>query len=222
MKEGKSKYNRVGYAFLLFLLIVFTTFNFVRNVYALDLPHPPDTELVEGKTYQFRSLLSQGDILQFYQQKLTSEGWERIDVPFQQTPGFAFPNRTFNFTKGSDTLVLVFSPFTTEGFVFYTINSGEPPEGSGLTEVQELSPDEMLKESESLDFMPIYPKSKQINLSGASAGTYVGYMASGSIDEIKKFYLQGMPQYGWSLVGQEDINEKDLNINLFSISLNGL
>ena len=212
MSRGKIKYKKAGDTFLFFLLFVFITFNFVSSIYALSLPHPPDSELIEEGTDQYRSLLTQGEILRFYQQKLTREGWKQVDAALQQVPGFNSLNRTFNFAKGSDNLTLAFSPFTAEGFVFYTISAGEPTDPGGPAEVQELSSDDMFKDPESLDFMPVYPGSKQIDYRRISSGIYIGYMADGGIDEIKEFYLQGMPEYGWSLAGQERIDEKEYGL----------
>ena len=198
-----------SHKFLFFLLFALITFNFVSNIYALDLPHPPNTELIEGGTCQYRSLLTQGKVLQFYRRELVRKGWKITDIPLQQTSGFAFPNRTFNFVKDKDTLTLTFSPFIAEGFVFYTIGMGESSEVGELVEAGELSSDNVFKEPESLDFMPAYPGSEQIDSRETSTGTYVGYMANGGIDEVKEFYLQGMPRYGWSLASQERIDEKE-------------
>ena len=212
MSGGRIEYKKAGDTFLLLLLFVLITFNFVSSIYALGLPHPPDTELIEEGTGQYRSLLTQGEILRFYQQKLTREGWRQVDVSLQQAFGFNSLNRTFNFVKGNDTLTLTFSPFTAEGFVFYTISAGEPSEAGGPAEAQELSSDDMFKEPESLDFMPVYPGSKQIDYRRISSGIYIGYMADGEIDEVKEFYLRGMPEYGWSLAGQESIDGKEYNL----------
>jgi len=199
---GRIEYKKAGDTFLLFLLFVFITFNFVSSIYALGLPHPPDTELIEEGTGQYRSLLTQGEILRFYQQKLTREGWRQVDVPLQQASGFNSLNRTFNFVKGNNTLTLIFSPFTAEGFVFYAISAGEPSETGSPAEAQELSSDDMFKEPEPLDFMPIYPGSKQIDYSKTSSGLRAGYSATGGMEAVKGFYLQKMPQKGWNLVDQ--------------------
>jgi len=213
MRGGIIKYKKAGDTFLLFLLFVFITFNFVSSTYALGLPHPPDTELIEEGTGQYRSLLTQGEILRFYQQKLIGKGWKRIVLPIQQTSGFNSLNRTFNFVKGNDTLTLTFSPFTAEGFVFYTISAEEPSETGSPAEAQELSSDDMFKEPESLDFMPVYPGSKQIDYRRIPSGIYIGYMADGEIDEVKEFYFRGMPGYGWSLAGQESIDGKEYGLS---------
>ena len=212
MSGERIKHKKAGGIFLFFLLFVLITFNFGSKVYALGLPHPPDTESIEGGALQYRSLLTQSEILQFYRQELVRKGWKIIDTPLKQTPGFTFSNRAFSFIKGDNALTLVFSPFTTEGFVFYTIDAAGQPETDGSAKAEKLSLDNMFKEPESLDFMPIYPGSKQIGYSKNSSGIRAGYMVDGEIDEVKEFYLQGMPRYGWSLTGQESIDGKETRI----------
>ena len=148
MSGERIKYKKAGNKFLFFLLFVLITFNSVSSIYALGLPHPPDAELIEEGTGQYRSLLSQGEILRFYRQKLTREGWRQADVSLQQASGFNSSNRTFNFIRDSDTLTLTFSPFTAEGFVFYTIDVGPPPEVGDLAEDEKPSLDDAFKEPE--------------------------------------------------------------------------
>jgi len=205
MNGGRIKYKKAGNKFLFFLLFVFITFNSVSNCYSLDIPCPPNTELAEEGTHQYRSLLTQYKILKFYRQKLTREGWRQVDAPLQQASGFNSLNRTFNFVKGSDTLTLTFSPFTAEGFVFYTIDVESPPGVGDLAEGENPSLDDAFKEPEPLDFMPIYPGSKQVDYRKLSSGIQAGYMASGGIGAVKGFYLQKMPQQGWSLIDEKRI-----------------
>lgn len=196
-----------------FLLFVFITFNSVSDSYSLDIPCPPNTELIEEGARQYRSLLTQDKILKFYRQKLTREGWRQVNAPVQQVSGFNSLNRTFNFVKGSDTLALTFSPFTAEGFVFYAIDVGPPSGVDNLAEDENLSVDNALKEPEPLDFMPVYPGSKQVDSRRISSGIYFGYMVNEEVEEIKEFYLEGMPEYGWNFTGQESLDEKGYNLS---------
>lgn len=215
MEGRKTRHKKAGNKFLFFLLFIFIIFNSVNisNSYSLYIPYPPNTELINGGTHQHRSLLTQDKILKFYQQRLTREGWRQVDVPSQQVSGFDSLNRTFNFVKGSDTLILTFSPFTAEGFVFYTIDTGVPPEAGDLAETEELPLDNVFKEPESLDFMPIFPGSKQVDYRKTSLGIHICYIANKEVEGVKGFYLQGMPEYGWSLVNQEPMDGKEYNLS---------
>jgi len=212
MRRERIKYKKTENKFLFFLLFIFIIFNSVSNSYSLDISHPPNTELAERGTRQYRSLLTQDKILKFYRQELTREGWRQVNAPLQQAYGVNSLNRTFNFGKGSDTLVLTFSPFTAEGFVFYTIDIGSLSEVGDLAGDENSSLDNAPKEPEPLDFMPIFPGSKQVDRRRSSSGSHIGYMVSGEIDEVKEFYLEGMPGYGWNFVGQENIGGKGYDL----------
>lgn len=163
------------------------------------------------EVYQYNSSLSQSQILEFYQGKLKTKGWSKIELPGLAGAG-AFGDRVFNFAKGDELMVLNFSPLKAEELIFYTISIGEYPKISAGEGVEK-QPLDMFKEPKSLDFMPIYPGSRQVDYREAAFGLQVGYMASGGVEAVKGFYLQKMPGQGWSLSEEKYIGEDQYDLS---------
>ena len=206
------------------VVIIFILFLFIHSIVfsqIFGLPTPSKTKLVSKNKaeivviqftiYQYHSPLSQGEILQFYQDKLGAKGWSKMDLPIVQTSR-VLQGRVYNFVKGDEMLVLDFSPLKVEGLIFYSISVGEFPKVQGA-EGKLVQPLDMFKEPKIIDFMPLYPGSKQINYSKTSSGLQVGYNATGGMEAVKGFYLQSMRQKGWSLIDQRYIGGDEYDLS---------
>lgn len=206
------------------IVIIFILSLFIHSIVfsqIFGLPVPRNTKLVSKNKeeivgspftiYQYHSTFSQGEILQFYQDKLRARGWSKMDLPVAQISR-ALQGRVYNFVKGDEMLVLDFSPLKAEGLIFYSISVGKLSKVQGAEGKAE-QPLDMFKEPKPLDFMPIYPGSKQVDYRKTSSILQVGYMATGGIEAVKGFYLQKMPQQGWSLRDEKYIGEDQYDIS---------
>ncbi len=206
--------------FLFVFLGISLIFQISANAGFFDPPKPADTSLVSTSKrdisggqftfYEYRSKLSPNQILDFYETKLKSQGWSRLqvsDFPMAKQAGFS----THTFIKDDRMMVINISPFKTEDFIFYTISEGMFPSLAGGKQ-----PLDIFKEPQKLDFMPIYPGAKQVEYNKTPSGIQVGYMATGGIEAVKGFYLQNLPKYGWSNVEQEDIDKEEFDLSAIS------
>lgn len=198
-----------------FILISFSGFS---QIFGLSVPAKTNLaskakQEISGSqfaVYQYSSLLTQSEILQFYQQSLNKKGWAKMDLPMIQDQKF-LEGRVYNFTKGDEMLVLNFSPFKAGELIFYSISLGEFPKVEGFKEEEQ--PLGEVKKTTPLRFVPSYPGSSQINYRKTSSGLQAGYMASGGIEAIKGFYLQKMPQQGWSLNEEKSIGADQYDLS---------
>lgn len=205
---------------ILFILVICVQFNAFSQIFGLPKPYNTDLasktneEIAGGQftVYQYHSSLTQSQILQFYQDKLSGKGWSKMELAMPEVIDKAFQDRVFNFVKGDGMLVLNFSPIKAQGRIFYSISVGDFPKPKVVEEGEESST-EAFKEPKPLDFVPVYPGSKQVDYRKIPSGVQAGYMASGGTEAIKEFYLQGMPQQGWSLS-----NERYIDGNQFDLS----
>lgn len=213
MKE-KIGHKRPEDKFFSLLCLVIITFVFLARGYCREnIPLPPNSEPIAGNNDQYRSRLSQSEILRFYQDKLTQGGWEITSTPSQAVSEFNSLDRTFSFRKGDDELVLTFSPFTVGGFVFYSLGSKitSPAEDTDKTQIQ--PQDNMPEEPQSLDFMPVFPGSKQVDRRRISSSLYISYLTNQTVEKISGFYRKEMPSYGWKFIGQENIDKKGYDLS---------
>lgn len=191
---------------ILFIMVFVVQFSAFSQFFGLSKPNSTNLvsktneEIAGGQftVYQYHSSLTQSQVLQFYQDKLSIKGWSKMDLAMPEVIGKAFRDRVYNFVKGGEMLVLNFSPVKAQKRIFYSISVGNSPKSKVVGGEEEFS-EEAFKEPKFLDFMPIYPGSKQVDYRKIPSGIQVGYMASGGIEAVKGFYLQRMPQQGWSL-----------------------
>lgn len=187
-------------------------------------PRPHSTDLasktnenITGKEftiYQYHSSLTQSQVLEFYQDKLNKKGWSKMDLAILDKSNNAFQDRVYNFVKGDEMLVLNFSPIKAQGRIFYSISIGgfSNPNNKVIEEKENLSI-EAFKEPEPLNFMPIYPGSKQVDYRKIPLGVQAGYSATGGMEAARGFYLQKMPQQGWSLSDEKYIGEDQFDLS---------
>ena len=205
---------------VIFVLLILFHSAALSQIFGLPKPHGTDLasktkeEIAGGQftVYQYHSSLTQSQILQFYQDKLGRKGWSKMKLEMPEIAGIAFQDRVFNFVKGSEMLVLNFSPIKAEGRIFYSISVGDFPTPPQAAQEEESST-EVFKEPKPLDFAPVYPGSKQVDYRKIPSGVQVGYMANGGVEAIKGFYLQGMPQQGWSLSKERYIGEDHFDLS---------
>ena len=212
-KKRRKKKMRIRSVVILFIVVFLIQFSAFSQLFGF--PTPRSTKLVSKNqeeivgrqftVYQYHSPLSQGEILDFYQNNLKAKGWSKMILPEEQAMSAVFQDRVYNFVQGDEILVLNFSPIKAGELIFYSISVGKSSRVEGVEDSQE-QPSDMFKEPKALDFMPIYPGSKQVEHRKIPSGIQAGYIASGGIEAIKGFYLQRMPQQGWSFNNEQYIS----------------
>ena len=207
---GKDMQKRkIVIVFILCLLIPSIAFSQVfrpPKPHSTDLSSKTNEEIAGGQftIYQYHSSLTQSKILEFYQDKLSRKGWNKMDLAMPEITNKVFQSRIYNFVKGDEMLVLNFSPIKAQGRIFYSISVGGSSKPK-VVEAGEKFPTETFKEPKALEHIPTYPGSKQADYRKTPSGIQAGYMASGGVEAAKEFYLQSMPQRGWSFVGEKRI-----------------
>lgn len=198
---------------ILFVLLFFVSIQFSLAAFAFGLPKPHSTELVSKQqkiiagnqltVSQYRSKLSQTQVLDFYNKKLIQQNWIKLEIPMPGLGGgIAQGLKAYSFINDDKLLVLSFSPLKAEGYVFYNISEGSFPR-IGQNKKQPL---DMFKAPKKVNFMPLYPEAKQVNFSTTTTGVSAGYMASGGIEVVRGFYVQKMPHKGWKLISEQPID----------------
>jgi len=195
---------------IIFILLLFSHSIAFSQIFGLPKPHSTDLasktneEIAGGQftVYQYHSSLTQSQILEFYRDKLRRKGWSKMDLAMPELTNKIFQDRIYNFVKGDEMLVLNFSPIKAQGRIFYSISVGGSLKPK-VAETGEEFPAEVFKEPKSLERIPTYPGSKQADYRKTPSGIQAGYMASGGVETVKGFYLQNMPQQGWSLIDEK-------------------
>jgi len=199
-------------------LCLFIFINLSLATQAFGMPKPFGTQLVDKSTqviadsqiiiHQYRSKLSQDQILSFYSEKLAKQNWSKMDMPMSSlgsnlTRGL----RAYKFIKDDKILILGFSPLKAEGYVFYSISESKFPKIGGQ------QPLDMFKPAKPTKFMPLYPGLKQIKYSKTSTGVSAGYMVAGGVEAVKGFYVQKMPQKGWALIDERSMDSDGYDLS---------
>ncbi len=194
------------------ILLLFVHSTVFSQIFGLPKPHSTDlasktNEEIAGSKftiYQYHSSLTQSQILQFYQDKLSRKGWGKMDLAAPEVTGNIFQDRVYNFAKGDEMLILNFSPIKAQGRIFYSISVGGSLKPK-VAEPGEKFSAEVSKEPKPLEHIPTYPGSKQVDYRKTHSGIQAGYIASGGVEVVKGFYLQKMPQQGWSFIDEKPI-----------------
>ena len=151
----------------------------------------------------YTSELSVEEVKDFYKSALTRQGWQEINLSesgqLQQQGG---PTGTLNFLaflKEGKVVNVTFLPTSAfRGKTTFSMAEGKMPSSQSFLKG---------KLPKKLDFMPMYPGSKQVSyVSRDSGGINAGYETPDDIDTVLGFYRQNMPEYGWVL-------EKDIPID---------
>lgn len=169
------------------------------------VPLPPQTEITDKKTQEidnttittqrYRSQASQEEIVNFYRNNLTAQGWQEDSGSFSS---HGDSQHTYVFSKDVMNILTVgFFPSKESDTVIY------------FTSLQELNKfplwsKEYFTAPKSLDFMPVHP--------GATQFTYntqfppmvgITYLIPGNINQVIAFYEKEMKTFGWQLTGKQ-------------------
>ena len=195
-------------------LVVFSFFVFLNSSYSFEITYPLKTDLVDEAMQEgqiavknYRSLLDQGKILQFYQNSLDREGWQEVDSLSLDRAKSIPEVRIYGFARGEEALILEFSPFAVEGLVFYTIRMGEVSKifASQGKVIRNL---ESGQDIESLEGIPIYPNARKGYYQKEDSGFIASHRTSDNADQVKEFYLKRMSELKWGLINQEAMTKE--------------
>ena len=188
----------------IFSLVAITVF-FTIAVFAQAsgiISHPNseilDKSIEKGsyEIYSYRSKLPRETISNFYREMLSRQGWEET---FLSDP---YSTDLFYFSKDNARLSLNFNPSTDPNLVYYDIKVDY------LNFITKREENIFRKVSlpQRLDFIPTYPGSEQIEVEKSSREISAVYLASGSPENVKNFYIKEMPALGWELIDQGPID----------------
>ncbi|UCC95652.1 MAG: hypothetical protein JSW40_02605 [Candidatus Omnitrophota bacterium] len=197
--------------FLLFIpLLHLYTQPFTEEL-SLDFVQPPGTELInreikplEGKsemtTYKYRSELSRQQVLYFYRDVLSQEGFREVK---DASGAPVHERKAFNFTRGFISRALI-TPFEAyelleDRRLTYYVKMYENRDIlklSGYTFTKPKRP----------KFIPVSPGAVQgvKTVEGKTLDTpYTIYLKKGDVDETIEFYVDSMRLYDWALLSNE-------------------
>ena len=180
------------------MFILFGIITYSLEAVPFILPQLPRTELtgqdtkktdqLKIETYTYRSQLSRDKIKQSYRGQLISSGWE---LKFENEGSLMFMRG-----KLGENIILDFAiPLDTEN---QTINYSFK-----VTTCYRLPilPWTNFKAPQELDFMPVYLEATQFQYNTIFPPMIgVGYLSHKPDDAITRFYLENMPEFGWTLV----------------------
>lgn len=189
------------------IFLCFLIFCLARPILSLDIPEHPNSKRIDKKVkqideftmvnYRYESILSSDQITNFYKEMLTGQGYVQKDylMPFKPSFFKRLPqSKQYLFKRDDNIIFLSFIPSVEERLTHYTVTLGtlpigeEPPDISYVLEPQELG------------FAPVYPDSQQIIFeTEGSAKVFVGYSVAEEPEPVKRFYVDNMPTYQWSL-----------------------
>ncbi|OQB14403.1 MAG: hypothetical protein BWY16_00165 [Candidatus Omnitrophica bacterium ADurb.Bin205] len=167
------------------------------------IPLPADVELISEKTANigpsqsvvsiYESALSLDRLSSFFKKEMARAGW------VEQKQGF--------YMKDGYLAMVVFMPSKVKGAkVRFTVNSSRIPSKEEVLAASKDRPDK-------LNFMPVYPGSKQLFLWDLPTGVSASYETEKDIKDVVFFYKSGMLNYGWSLVSETPISMETVNID---------
>ncbi len=138
-------------------------------------------------TTVYTSDLSQAEIEEFYNEKLSRAGWDKVSMPVNEEARMV---NMVIFTKNERIVSITFLPISKlRGQTTFSVSEGtvSPPE------------EPLDKSPQKLDFMPLYPGAEQVMFTESMAGVSAGYTSKDSIRAVIDFYKREMPLKGWAL-----------------------
>lgn len=194
----------------IFLLSSFIFILIISSVEAslLDKAQHPNSQIVEKKrgkgpvgeslTYRYRSPLEWSQILNYYDDFLSRQGWKRAQqskLSREESSSFLKFQRPVSFKKGDKLIILTQIPHTEERVTFYYVRlSNLPP-----SEDEQIYRNQRIKKTPLFRSIPEYPNSEKTDYKGYNSGFQIAYAALGSIQEAKKFYANKMTSSGWKM-----------------------
>lgn len=195
--------NKISF-FVLFLC--FLTLNFIlmqsNSVFAEEYPLPNDAVLKLEKAIpvgpttsivrSYSTMLNKDQIMRFFQKELLKLGWQE-----QYTKGLGY-------VKGDkiiSVLVLSGKPHPNDKKTYFSVVYATKLSDEMMKASQKDTPD-------NLNFMPVYPGSKQLLLWDNANGVMGTYSVDAPIEKVAAYFKNKMPSYGWKLVFEKPVSEK--------------
>jgi len=196
------------------------SFNFYVNAEYLDLSKPFGTELVnktedkENKLviYEYQSKLSKEQIIKFYHSVFKNEKFEEKNTKYDISE-----KNTFFFVNElkQKNITLTFMLFSEEQgkITRYALIMGDEfpladakdkyPRASAETFISAIF--QNISDPRKLDFMPVYPNSKQFEylVWENPPSISIAYLANDDADLVQNFMITNMPSFGWKLTDRE-------------------
>jgi len=198
------KINKVFGFFTLFLVCLILVFVSIQDIFASGEAYPlprdavfeleqsvpvgPTTSIVRS----YSTMLNKDQIESFFRKELLKLGWQE-----QSIKGLGYVKDD----KIISVLVLPGKPFASDKKTYFS-----------LVYATKIS-DEMVKASQkdkpdNLNFMPIYPGSKQLLLWDNANGVMAHYSTEDPISNVAAFFKSKMSSYGWQLSYEKPITDR--------------
>ena len=175
-------------------LLFFTSIAYSANP---DYPLPEDAQQVMSKdsTYGpmnmhlqiYATAMPKDKLMGLYRKFLKKEGWQE--------------DREMFFKKNNRALIIAISPQSAkfkDGKTMFTIIQSNLPTQEEMTATKKDNPDK-------LNFMPVYPGSRQMFLFDNPHGASASYTCEDSLKDAVFFYESKMLNYGWTLVSKSPV-----------------
>lgn len=195
------KLTSVRYGILgLFLVLFISRYAFGESP---TIPLPANVEIVSEKTANigpsqsvisiYETTLSLDRVRSFFKKEMARAGW------VEQKQGF--------YMKDGYLAMVMFMPPKGKGDkIRFTVSYSRIPSKEEVLAAGKDKPDK-------LNFMPVYPGSKQLFLWDLPTGVSASYETEKDIKDVVFFYKSGMLNYGWSLVNEIPISVETVNID---------
>jgi len=198
---------RVKMAAIFMGIFMFGLFISIANVFAsgeIPLPrgailvkeHDLGSKMQQVKLNVYKISASAEEIKNFFFKEMKIAGWQ----------GEKQKDGALMFQSSQDIVLVVAAPPRKPGSpTMFSITRSSKITEEQLAASKKDKPD-------TLSFMPIYPKSKQLLLMDLpSNGVSASYSTSDSIQNVMFFYKAQMPNYQWFLAGDTPVSEKALD-----------
>ncbi|MDD5195690.1 MAG: hypothetical protein PHQ96_08485 [Candidatus Omnitrophica bacterium] len=202
-KMGFVRISKHCFFIISFIVLFFS--RWFASAVELDFSLPQGTEIIEqGKKTatatesitisRYRSELSKGQIMNFYERELSTRGWKK----FQPITGDEkrYQDTLLYVKDGINTFTVVISPYLENEKILYNIIIAEPTKIVALRET--------FNPPRQLDFMPVPDAATEFVYN-----TYytpmigLGYLTHDSVESVGNFYLSNMSKFGWILQNNE-------------------
>lgn len=138
----------------------------------------------------YETSLSASRLSAFYKREMSRLGWR------EQKDGF--------FLKDGDLAIIAVNPRRNKNNkTLFTVTTSRVPDKEEILALRKDKPDK-------LNFMPVYPGSKQVFLWDTPTGISASYDTADSIKEVTFFYKSGMLNYGWRLYEETPVTTEAL------------
>ncbi|MFA5437315.1 MAG: hypothetical protein WC293_01925 [Candidatus Omnitrophota bacterium] len=168
-----------------------------------DIPLPSDAKMVSQKSanigpsqsfiYNYETSISPERLRSFFKKEMVRVGWTEQKQGFYMKDGYL-------------SMVVIMPSKDKENKTRFTISFSRIPSKEEVLAFSKDKPDK-------LNFMPVYPGSKQVFLWDLPTGVSASYEVEKDIKDVVFFYKSGMLNYGWLLVSEIPISTETVNID---------